>query len=104
MVSAAEHAGIYIYFIIPGLFQEAFALWGNVAVLLDVVVSQDDEEIFFRTAGGFQNGVYFFLDGIVFIFLTGGGDVAGQADGLKKNKAKLEQPKSHKKSKKSKRA
>jgi hypothetical protein len=67
MVGAAQHAGIDIYFIIPGLFQEGFALIGNFVILLDVVVSRDDEEVFSGTAGGIQDGVYFFMNGIVLL-------------------------------------
>jgi hypothetical protein len=45
MFIADQHGGIEVYFVIPGLFQEGFALIGNVVVLLDVVVSRDDEEV-----------------------------------------------------------
>ena len=82
MFNAAKHGGIDVYSVIPDLFQEGLGLRGNLAVLLNVVVSRDDEEVFFWTAGGFQNGFYFFINGMVLAFLPRLGDVAGEADGM----------------------
>ncbi|MDQ1350030.1 MAG: hypothetical protein QG657_331 [Acidobacteriota bacterium] len=78
----AEHVGIDVYLFFLCLCQECFALIRNFVILLDVVVSGNDEEVFSGTAGGSQDGVYFFINGIVLVFLARLGDVAGEADGM----------------------
>jgi len=82
IINVTEHAGIDVHLVIQNLFQEGFALRGNIVVFLDVVVSRDDEEVFDGTTGGSQNGVYFFINGMVLVFLARLGDVAGEADGM----------------------